>query len=1478
MPGSRPHEGRAVRPRSERRSSPESEPEPPVARVFRVVGIGASAGGLEACRKLVECLGDGGNAAFILIQHLDPTHASMMVELLAGHTTMKVVPAQDGMLVEPGRLYIITPGSYLSVAGGALRVSQPTARRGSRLPFNFLLESLASEYADRAVCVVLSGTGSDGSLGLVAIKEAGGLVLVQQPEEAGYDGMPRSAIATGKVDSVLPVAKIADVLMGRDSVAAPVPDETEPAAGAATSQDDEAGVLAKIVELLRADAGHDFTHYKPGTLKRRIERRMAMMGIDIADVDGYLKILGDGKAELGMLAKDLLINVTSFFRDPKVFDELETKIVPALVRSRSGEHMLRVWVAGCSTGEEAYSIAMLLREQIAAANVNVKLQVFASDIDAEAIAVAREGVYPETIEADVSAARLQRFFVKEEGYYRILPDLRTSVIFAVQDILVDPPFARLDFVSCRNLLIYLRPEAQERVIALFRFALREGGILMLGSSETVGAGAASFEVLSKTDRIYRRLGRNGPEEFRFGVSHAEKTSPPRRVMDSAHARPATLADLCRRLVLEYFAPVAVLINQKHECLYHFGATDSYLSVPSGHPVLDVIEMAREGVRSKLRSAIQRATVENKRILVPDGRVKVNGVATAFSIVAQPVSHEGEDFLLIAFIEDRIPESRGARSAAATNGARTDELERELEATRRELQSAFAAIETSSQEQKAINEEALSVNEEYQATNEELIASKEELQSLNEELTALNSQLQETLEKQRTTSNDLQNVLYSTDVATLFLDVDLNIRFYTPAVRLLFNVIPGDIGRPLADLSVIASDSALLEDARLVLRNLGPVEREIEGSSGAWYYRRVLPYRTQSNEVEGVVITFTDVTDRRQAADAIDLARREAQDATAAKSRFLAAASHDLRQPLQTLSLIQGILAKSPMGSKEGKLVERIDETLGAMSGMLNALLDINQIEAGTVRSDPIDFPIGDLIERLRGEFIYHAQAKGLTLRTVACGLTIRSDPRLLEQMIRNLLSNALKYTRHGKVLLGCRRRKDTLSIEIWDTGIGIPTDEFQAIFEEYHQLDNAARERSRGLGLGLSIVQRLGALLGHRVRVRSVQRKGSVFAIDVALPAWRATRRMAARPASADDSTTRQVHRTGKILLVDDDPDVLELLELALKDEGHMVATALDGPKAMQMIAHAALRPDLVLADYNLPNGMNGLELGEKLRAALKSPIPIVVLTGDISTDTLRSIASQNYLQLNKPVKIGELLRAIQRLLPAAAAAHREATLEAGSPTVYVVDDDSNVRVSLRAVLEDDGLIVEDYDSCEAFLKAYRPGGEGCLLIDSALPGMSGLQLLQKLGCDGISLSSIMITGHGDVGMAVRAMKAGASDFIEKPVGSVELLASIARALDESRDVGKREAGRAAAATQIADLTARQRQIMDLVLAGQPSKNIAADLGISQRTVENHRASIMKKTGAKSLPALARLALAAATSAVKDEISKDNANDATLPQ
>jgi len=714
----------------------------------------------------------------------------------------------------------------------------------------------------------------------------------------------------------------------------------------------------------------------------------------------------------------------------------------------------------------------------------------------------------------------------------------------------------------------------------------------------------------------------------------------------------------------------------------------------------------------------------------------------------------------------------------------------------------------------------------------------------------------------TTSDDLENILYSIDVATLFLDTNLNIRFFTPATQSLFSFGADDVGKPLANFHSLAADDTLLLDARTVLKTNVPIEREIKRGGDDMYNRRVLPYRTRNRGVEGVVVTFTDITERKRVKRALEQAKQQAERANAAKSRFLAAASHDLRQPLQTLHLLQGMLAKVVEGEKAQKLIARFDQTLAAMSGMLNTLLDINQIDSGAVRVAKVTFPVSELLDVLRDEFGCLAEDHKISLHVVPCSLSVHSDPRLLEQMIRNLLSNALKYAIGGRVLLGCRRRNGMLSIEVCDTGPGIPGEELHAIFEEYRQLDNAARERSQGLGLGLSIVKGLGNLLEHRVYVSSVQGRGSVFGIELVLPESRT-----AKPNGNDrrvgEPRVEAVRRNGEILIIEDDPTLRDLLDHLLKDEGYGTAVVPHGAATLGLVAEGAIHPDVILTDFNLPNGMDGLQACAKLREKLHRKTPVIILTGDISTGTSREIALQNYVKLNKPVKLKELTQAIQELitLPAPVGRNPSSAMAVGSserPEVFVVDDDSTVRDAIRDALEHDGRRVQAYSTCEAFIEAYRSGGKACLLIDAYLPGMNGLELLRWLGHSGHRLPAIMITGNSDVPMAVQAMKAGAWDFIEKPIGHRELLLSVENALEKSRNSSDLLASQENAASAIAGLTPRQRQIMELVLAGHPSKNISADLGISQRTVENHRASIMEKTGSKSLPALARLAFAAA--------------------
>lgn len=1398
-----------------------------------VVGIGASAGGLEAFQRLLAALPATLGMVFILVQHLDPTHESLMVELLSCATAMPVMQAVDNMPVAVDHVYIIPPGAYLTLESGRLKLSAPLARHGVRLPFDFLLNSLAHEVGVHAVCIVLSGTGDDGTNGLSAVKAAGGLVIVQEPTDAGFDGMPRSAIATGMVDLVLPVEAIATELAQRRGQITEV----------------EQSGTQDIIAFLKSSALHDFALYKQGTLRRRIARRMVMAGLLPAATSSYLEVLKADAQEARSLADDLLINVTGFFRDKAVFDLLPSVAIAELVADQ-GRDTIRIWVAECSTGEETYSLAILFAEAIRTAKSNVRLQIFASDADAKAIATAREGVYPRNIEEDVSEERLEQFFVREEQGYRILTSLRSCIVFAVQDVLADPPFSKLNMISCRNLMIYLQPEAQARIIDLFHFSLCDRGILLLGAVEAIGKPEGRFAVISKTARLYRKIDQ--------GIAHTSTSASAGEVVKLTRDGDASrflrveplmavqepdIAGMYRKLVLERYAPPAVMVNRRLECLYTSGLIGAFLHIAPGYPTHDLLSLLAPNLRARVKAGIVEVDATHMATSLTGGYTTRNGERFRFGIEIQPVPGNLDKFLLF-FLTEPQPERKAAELNEPHAAGRVAALERELEAVRADLHLTTRSLELSSEEQRALNEEALSINEEYQSTNEELLTSKEELQSLNEELTALNSQLQETLERNRATLSDLQNVLYSSDVATLFLDENLRLRFFTPAVTALFALVPDDVGRKLADFRSRASDPALFIDANQVLLNSQPIGAEVQSEDGTWFQRLVQPYCTHDGTTAGVVITFADVTERKSTQSALEAARRVAEHVNLAKSHFLAAASHDLRQPLQVIRLISELLAKAELDRASAELLVGLDQAIDSMAGMLNALLDINQIDAGIVQPTRTSFPVQDLLTALEREFLYIAAAQGLTLRMAPCGLTIESDAQLLEQMLRNLLSNALKYTKRGGVLLGCRRTGAKLRIEVWDSGIGIPEPHLQEIFEEYRQVGNAAREPSKGFGLGLSIVKRLGALLGHEVRVRSWLGRGSVFSIEVPVAQGAVSRPVPPAP----QAIARPTRSAGTILLVEDDPGILQLLESFLTSEGFRVLAAADGATAPRRIADVS-PPDIIITDYNLPGEMNGVDVITALRAQCKCAWRGIVITGDIASATLREIADHDCLQLNKPMKLSELKGAIQFL-----AAQQVPAFPA---TVFVIDDDAAVHTLMQEIFEMDGYRVMCFADCESFLRADESDADACLLLDERLPGMSGFALLDALTAAGRHLPAIMITGHGDLRMAVQAMHAGVTDFIEKPASAAELRRSVARALKLDRDAKFSDTDIDAATTKIAGLTRRQHEVLARVLAGEPSKNIAADLGISQRTVENHRAAIMTKTGVRSIPALVRLAMQA---------------------
>lgn len=816
-----------------------------------VVCLGASAGGLQALGEFLDNVPSKSGAAYVVIHHADPTHKSLMADLLAKHTDMAVLPAEDQTRVAHNHVYIIPPAKYLEIRAGVLHLSDQADRRGTRLPIDRFLRSLALDLGQNAIAVILSGAGSDGSLAIREIKEEGGIVLVQDPDEAVHGGMPRSAIATGAADHIVAVARMPEIIGAY--IRHPVIQNTK---AKNVIRENAKGLLQDFTAVLKACSPINFDHYKEGTLLRRIERRMALRHME--NSRDYLALLRDSPEEAQNLRADLLINVTSFFRDREAFEHLDTTVIDGLIRSHDASRPVRVWVPGCATGEEAYTLAMLFIEKISQLRKDVKLQIFASDVDEAALAVARVGVYPDSIVENITPGRLRRFFVKEDHSYRVTPELRDAIVFANQNILADAPFSKLDLISCRNLMIYLTPEAQDRVLRMFHFALGEGGTLFLGMSETAGSSDTLFQPLSKKFHIYKRSGHVHSRWLDFPRLQgplAGKTPVSPHGPEETTGR--NLAELSQRLLVDHYAPAAVLINAQSEALYFEGPTDKYLRVPTGENSRDILAMARQGLRARLSSVIRGAR-QNEAFSEGIARVTRENTQIAVRIEAHPVNLDNSKLLLVTFIDQ--PTGAALPPSEEAAGTESRHLEQELAATKAELRDTIRDFERSTEELKAVNEETMSMNEEFQSTNEELETSKEELQSLNEELTTLNTQLQQKIDDERRISDDLNNLLASSGIATLFLDNDLRIMRFTPATRDIFNLISNDVGRPFSDITGKVTDPDLFKDVETVLATLAPLECEIRGEGGRWFIRRVLPYRTQEGKVSGVVVTFVEVTE------------------------------------------------------------------------------------------------------------------------------------------------------------------------------------------------------------------------------------------------------------------------------------------------------------------------------------------------------------------------------------------------------------------------------------------------------------------------------------------------------------------------------------------------------------------------------------------------------------------------------------------
>jgi len=818
-----------------------------------IVGLGASAGGLEAFKGFFVNMPPDSGMAFVLIQHLAPEKKSILAELLRRHTSMEVLEAEDGMDVQPNRVYVIPPDSTLTLKDGRLHLEKPAPVRGQRWPVDAFFTSLAEEHGERAVCIILSGGGSDGSNGLTSIKEHGGFTLAQAEHDShALSGMPQSASATGLVDFVMPVEDMPAKLLQYQQHLSQV-EERKASDG---TREDVANYVAQICSLMHNRTGHDFGQYKQKTLIRRIQRRMQLVQINAAPE--YIRLLRTDSREAQLLFRDLLSNVTQFFRDPESFEVLEREVIPKILDDSRHDDPVRVWVPGCARGEEAYSVAILLKDAMSKRESQRKVQVFATDLDDEAVRTARAGRFSSSIAADISAERFERWFVQEGDDYCPQKAIREMCIFSVHDILKDPPFSKLDLISCRNLFIYFNATLQVRLIEAFHYALRPGGYLFLGSSEGVSQQSRLFDVVDKKHRIFQRKNVFASLPG-FPLADTVKATPfaTRR---GQRTESAESFDRLWRQALTQIAPACVVINEQDEIVRYFGQTGRYLEPSPGAASLNLLTVLRPELRAPARSLLQEVRDSGQRRHQAHISIRVNGSRQLITLIVAGLAAEGnaDGGAVVAFQEEGAPIPPGDEEKQAESAA-----EQELRTLRAQLSATSADLESANEELRSSNEEYQSVNEELQSTNEELETAKEELQSTNEELQTVNAELSIRNEDLSRASSDMRNFFDSTDIASLFLDKDLRIRTFTPAMTDLINIRDGDRGRPISDLTGHLIYGDVDSDVRKVIRTLNSIEREVATQDSTTYMMRIRPYRSIDNVIDGVVMTFVDTTGRRR---------------------------------------------------------------------------------------------------------------------------------------------------------------------------------------------------------------------------------------------------------------------------------------------------------------------------------------------------------------------------------------------------------------------------------------------------------------------------------------------------------------------------------------------------------------------------------------------------------------------------------------
>lgn len=1339
---------------------------------FPVVGIGASAGGLEALRTLFEHTPSDTGMAFVVVLHLSPDHQSRADRILQAVTQMPVRQVTEAVPIERNHVYVISPANRLSTNDGYLRVRPAQRSRGDHVAIDLFFRDLADVHKDHAFCVVLSGTGSDGAVGLSRIKEQGGVTLVQSPDDAQYPDMPQAALATGMVDLVLPVAQIPAKLVELWHTASQVKlpriedDSLPPALGEREGPPAASDpLLEEILHLLHGTTGHDFMHYKRATLLRRLERRMHVTGQ--TELAGYRDFLQQHAEESRALLADMLIGVTNFFRDQEAFEALQRHVLPGLIcDSDEGEHEIRIWSAGCSTGEEAYSLAMLVTEQLAVERRSAKVQVFATDLDERAITLGRAGQYPEAISTDVSAARLRQFFIAEEQHYRVRKEVREKVLFARHNLLSDPPFSQLDLIVCRNLLIYLDRDVQRDILRLFHFALRPGGHLFLGSSESADIAADLFVAVDKRNRIFRA--REVQSSRRPARLQAPESSQPK--VKVRGGRKLSYAEIHHR-ALARRTPPSLIVDSDGSILHMSEGVGPFLRHAGGELSHSLLNLVLPPLRPALRSSMMQAHSSGQAVTSRSVTLLLDEQHSDVEILVQPHHDDpsGSECLLVMFL---VRDARDQSLPQQSEGTVLSNLERELHRTRLQLQETIEQSELSSQELTASNEEMQAINEELRSASEELETSKEELQSINEELLTVNYELKTKVEETDKVNDYLSNLIASTDIATVFVDRNLHIRWFTPRATDIFSMLPVDTGRSLLDITHRLDYPGLADDARAVIERETTLEREVLGHNQHWYLARLHPYRASERNVDGTVLTFIDINKSRAAEERlrqgeermrlvaesthdfaiilldeeglitdwntgaalifgygkdevlgqhyqliftdpdrasgvperelraarlhgrgqderwhvrkdgsrfyctgevsrlkgsslrgyVKIARdltghqrlhdeqskrlAESQSSSHMKDEFFAVMSHELKHPLNLIQLNAEILRRQSVVNSTrvaSKAVAVICEAVASQARIIDDLLDVARIRTGKLKlkTQPVD-----VCAVLRGIHAVvlseqHNCSVQLELPPGEAPVFIDADSTRLEQIIWNLLNNALKFSPPGgeiRLSLSCEQQQ--ASLQVIDQGVGLAEDSLEHIFDLFSQAAPQLANHSReGLGIGLSLVRQLVEAHGGTVTAHSEGLgRGCTFTVRLPLcdPGQQAQAQASEQVADGRLSGVR-------VLLVDDSVEILDVMQQLLEIEGADVEPYSDPQAALEAATEG--RYDIILSDIGMP-GMDGHALIKALRGLEHLRYtPAIALTGyGASADQHKSRQSGFDRHLNKPVSYDDLIDAIEAL------------------------------------------------------------------------------------------------------------------------------------------------------------------------------------------------------------------------------------------